>query len=47
MRLGEMEELLVDFNEKLFHKLVDYTTVCPDGRVVFSFRNGVEVSRET
>lgn len=42
-----MEELLVDFNEKLFYKLVDYTTACPDGRVVFSFRNGEEVSRET
>lgn len=30
--LGETEELLVDFNEKLFHRLVDYTTVYPDGR---------------
>ena len=39
-----MEELLVDLSEKLFHKLVDYKT---DGRVVFSFRNGEEVSRET
>lgn len=24
--------LPVDFNEKLFHRLVDYTTVCPAGR---------------
>ena len=34
----------VDFNEKLFHRLVDYATVYPDGRVVFTFRNGAEVS---
>ena len=36
-------ELPVDFNEKLFHRLVDYATVYHDGRVVFTFRNGVEV----
>ena len=41
--LGETEELPMDFNEKLFHRLVDYATVYPDGRVVFTFRNGVEV----
>lgn len=34
------------FNEKLLHRLVDYATVYPDGRVVFAFRNGVEVSTE-
>ncbi|MCI8627886.1 MAG: hypothetical protein HFI40_16730, partial [Lachnospiraceae bacterium] len=44
--LGETGELPVDFNEKLFHRLVDYATVYPDGRVVFAFRNGVEVSTE-
>lgn len=44
--LGETEELPVDFNEKLFHRLVDYATVYPDGRVVFTFRNGVEVGTE-
>ncbi len=31
------------FNEKLLHRLVDYATVYPDGRVVFTFRNGVEI----
>ena len=44
--LSETGELPVDFNEKLFHRLVDYATVYPDGRVVFTFRNGVEVSTE-
>ena len=42
--LSETEKLPVDFNEKLFHRLVDYVTVYSDGRVVFTFRNGVEVS---
>jgi len=44
--LNGTEELSVDFNEKLFHRLVDYATVYSDGRVVFTFRNGVEASTE-
>lgn len=44
--LSETEELPVDFNEKLFHRLVDYAAVYPDGRVVFTFRNGAEVGTE-
>lgn len=40
---SETEELSVDINEKLFHRLVDYATVYPDGRVVFTIRNGAEV----
>lgn len=39
-------ELPVDFNERLFHRLVDFATVYSDGRVVFTFRNGVEVGTE-
>lgn len=41
--LSETEELPVDFNERLFHRLVDYATVYSDGRVMFTFRSGVEV----
>ncbi len=44
--LEEVRELLVDFSEKLFRRLVDYATVYSDGRVVFTFRNGVEVGTE-
>ena len=44
--LGETEELPVDFSEKLFHRLVDYATAYSDGRVVFTFRNDVEVGTE-
>ena len=44
--LEEVRELPVDFSGKLFHRLVDYATVNSNGRVVFTFRNGVEVSTE-
>ncbi len=44
--LEEVRELPVDFNEKLFHRMVDYATVHSYGRVVFTFRNGAEVSTE-
>ena len=42
----EKRKLPVDFNEKLFHRLVDYATVYSDGRVVFTFRNGVDGGTE-
>ncbi len=42
----KMRGLPVDFNEKLFHRLVDYATVYLGGRVIFTFRNGVEVGTE-
>ena len=41
--LSETGELPVDFNEKLFHRLVDYATVYHGGRMVFTFRNGMEI----
>ncbi len=44
--LEERGELPVDFNGKLFHRLVDYATVYLDGRVVFTVRSGVEVGTE-
>lgn len=37
------ERIYHNFNEKLFHRLVDYATVYSNGKVVFTFRNGVEV----
>ncbi len=44
--LSETGGLPVDFNEKLFHRLVDYATVYPNDRAVFTSRNGVEVGTE-
>ena len=38
--LKEVQELPMDFNERLFHRLVDYATVYSDGKVAFTFRNG-------
>lgn len=36
----------MNFNAKPFHSLVGYAMVYLDGRVVFTFRNGVEVGTE-
>lgn len=36
----------MNLNSKLFHRLVDYAMVYPDGRVVFTFHDGVEFSTE-
>jgi len=44
--LKKERELPMDFIEKLFHRLVDFAMVYSDGRVVFTFRNGAEVSIE-
>ena len=41
--LSETEKLPMDFDEKLFYRLVDYATVYAHGRGVFTFRNGAEV----
>ncbi len=44
--LSETGELPADFNGKLFHRLVAFATAYSDGRVVFTFRNGVGASTE-
>lgn len=44
--LGEIHELPLAFDDRLFYQLVDYATVYSDGRVVFSFRNGTEITTE-
>ena len=44
--LEEVRELPVDFSGKLFHRMADSATVHSDGRGVFIFRNGAEVSTE-
>ena len=42
--LGEIHELPLAFDDRLFYQLVDYATVYSDGRVVFTFRNGTEIT---
>ena len=44
--LGEIHELPLAFDDRLFYQLVDYATVYSDGRVVFTFRNGTEITTE-
>ena len=44
--LGEIHELPLAFDDRLFYQLVDYATVYSDGRVAFTFRNGTEITTE-
>ena len=44
--LGEIHELPLAFDDRLFYQLVDFATVYSDGRVVFTFRNGTEITTE-
>ena len=44
--LGEIHELPLTFDDRLFYQLVDFATVYSDGRVVFTFRNGTEITTE-
>ena len=44
--LGEIHELPLAFDDRLFYQLVDYATVYSDGRVLFTFRNGTEITAE-
>lgn len=42
--LGELYELPMVFKEATWDALVDHVTVHTDGRVVFTFKNGIEVT---
>ena len=42
--LGELYELPMVFKEATWDALVDHVTVHTDGRVVFTFKNGTEVT---
>ena len=42
--LWELEDVPVTFKESLWHTLVDHVTVYADERIVFSFKDGTEVT---
>ena len=41
--LGELDDLPLTFNEKLWQGTVDHVTVYADERVVFRFKDGKEI----
>lgn len=41
--LREQEELPIEFDEKLWNAMVDHVTVHTDERLVFHFKNGIEI----
>jgi hypothetical protein len=42
--LGELYDLPMVFKEETWNALVDHVTVHEDGRIVFAFKNGTEVT---
>jgi len=42
--LWELDEVPVTFKESLWHTLVDHATVYADERIVFSFKDGTEIT---
>ena len=42
LRLTELKEIPIDFDEALWNTLVDYVTVYAEERIVFSFMDGTE-----
>ena len=42
--LHELEDIPADFKESLWHTLVDHVTVYADERIVFSFKDGTEIT---
>ena len=43
---GSRVFLSLKFSEWLWHNLIDKVTVYADGRVVFRFRNGAEITEK-
>ena len=41
--LGELSRIPMEFNETLWHTLVDHVTVYSDERIVFTFTDGTEI----
>ena len=44
--LREMDELPIDFDEKLWNGLIDHVTVYHDERLVFHFKDGSEITEQ-
>lgn len=42
--LGELDDIPADFKESLWHTLVDHATVYADERIIFSFKDGTEIT---
>ena len=43
--IHERDQLVVEFSERLWIATIEKVTVCHDGKLIFQFKNGMEVSR--
>ena len=44
LRLTELEEIPIDFDEALWNTLIDHVAIYADERIVFSFMDGTEIT---
>lgn len=44
--LRELDMLPIEFDERLWHSLVDHVTVYNDERLVFHFKDGSEITEQ-
>lgn len=44
--LRELDELPIDFDERLWHGLIDHVTAYNDERLVFHFKDGSEIAEQ-
>ena len=42
-KISKLDDLPIEFNEKLWNSVIDTVTVYEDERLVFKFKNGIEV----
>ena len=43
--IHERDRLVEEFNDRLWLATIEKVTVCHDGKLIFQFKNGMEVSR--
>ena len=41
--ISEMDNIPIEFNERLWNSVIDSITVYEDERIVFRFKNGIEI----
>jgi len=42
--ISEMDNIPIEFNERLWNSVIDTVTVYEDERIVFKFKNGIEIA---
>ena len=44
--ISELDDLPIEFDEKLWNSVIDMVTIYEDERLVFKFKNGAEIEEQ-